>query len=31
MKEDADQAFDKSIVNAMSNENVSQQEQKLKK
>ena len=31
MKKDADQAFDKSVVNAMTNENISQQEQKLKK
>ncbi len=31
MKKDADKAFDKSIVNAMTNENISQQEQKLKK
>ncbi len=31
MKEDGDQAFDKSVALAVGNENISQQEQKLKK
>ena len=31
MKEDGDQAFDKSVALAVGNENISQQKQKLKK